>query len=81
MTATVELSDSLVEKAKMLSGISDFQKLIHKVTVEYVRGTEFRISMMKLKEEIGDTDPFWEGYDPKAYVMADTNGMTEGEKR
>jgi hypothetical protein len=66
MTATIELNDRLFNKAKKLSGISDSQKLMNKVLVDYIHGTELLNSMVQLKEEIGDADPFWEGYDPKA---------------
>jgi hypothetical protein len=32
----------------------------------YIEGARLREAMMKAKEAIGDENPFWEGYDPKA---------------
>jgi len=65
MTATIELSDRLVKKAKRFSGISDFQQLMHKMLESYIDGTEYLNSLIHVSEKIDDTDSFGEGYDPR----------------
>ncbi|MDR3324608.1 MAG: type II toxin-antitoxin system VapB family antitoxin [Spirochaetaceae bacterium] len=66
MTATIELNDGLVTKAKKLSGIADDKDLVQMALKRYIEGTEFLRAAIRVKKEIGDENPFWEGYDPKA---------------
>jgi Arc/MetJ family transcription regulator len=61
MTATIELNDRLVKKAKKLSGINDDKQLVDMVFKRYVHGEEACRALMKLKDSnIIDPD-----YDPK----------------
>jgi hypothetical protein len=66
MTATIELSDRTVKRAEKLSGIKDVQKLVKMTVNRYLQGASIREAALKAKEEIGNENPFWEDYDPKA---------------
>jgi predicted transcriptional regulator len=66
MTATIELSDRMVKRAKTLSGISDEQKLMRMTIAHYLEGAELRVAAARAKEATGGESPFWDGYDPKA---------------
>jgi hypothetical protein len=61
MTATIELNDRLVDKAKKLTGITENSKVMNEVLRDYIRGKEFVAGMVKLR----DSDGLWPGYDPK----------------
>jgi hypothetical protein len=66
MTATIELNDRTVKRAEKLSGINDVQKLVKMTVDRYLQGASIREAALKAKEEIGDENPFWDNYDPKA---------------
>jgi Arc/MetJ family transcription regulator len=61
MTATIELNDRLINKAKRLSGISDEKELVNMAIKSYIKGEETWRDMVKLK----DSNCVIEGYDPK----------------
>jgi hypothetical protein len=66
MTATIEVNERLLKKAEKYSGITDESKLLQMVLKRYVKGVEFSAEMLKAKAAIGDENPFFDGYDPKA---------------
>jgi Arc/MetJ family transcription regulator len=61
MTATIELNDRLIGKAKKLTGITENSKVVNEILRDYIRGKEFVAGMVKLK----NSDGLWPGYDPK----------------
>jgi hypothetical protein len=65
MTATIELNDSLINRAKKLSGITNEQDLLRMMITHYLEGAEIRLAAAKAKEATGNENPFWDGYDPK----------------
>ncbi|MDR0909606.1 MAG: type II toxin-antitoxin system VapB family antitoxin [Spirochaetaceae bacterium] len=66
MTATIELNDRKWKRAQKLTGIDDAQKLVKVAVERYIRGAELRDAAHKALKTIGDENPFFEGYDPKA---------------
>jgi hypothetical protein len=66
MTATIELNDRLISKAKKLSGITNEQDLVSMTITHYLEGAEIRVAAAKAKEAAWNENPFWDGYDPKA---------------
>jgi predicted transcriptional regulator len=66
MTATIELNDRLVNKAKKLSCITNDQDLVTMTIAHYLEGAEIRVAAIKAKEASGDKNPFWDDYDPKS---------------
>jgi hypothetical protein len=66
MTATIELNDRAVKRAEKLSGITDVQELVKMAINRYLKGQSIRAAALEAQKEIGDENPFWEDYDPKA---------------
>jgi hypothetical protein len=66
MTTTIELNDRAVKRAEKLSGINDVQELVKMAINRYLRGASIREAAFKAQEEIGEENPFWDDYDPKA---------------
>jgi hypothetical protein len=66
MKETIELNESLVSKAKRLSGIDNDQELLNMTIIHYIEGAEIREAAQKARAITGNENPFWEGYDPKA---------------
>jgi hypothetical protein len=66
MTATIELNDRLINKAKKLSGITNEQDLVKMTISHYLEGAEIKAAATKAKQAIGDENPFWDNYDPKS---------------
>jgi hypothetical protein len=62
MTATVEIKDSLVKKAKKFTGMADNSKMLNEVLKTYINAEEFARNMLPLQ----DSD-VWEG-EPKKGV-------------
>jgi hypothetical protein len=65
MTATVELDDLVLNKAKNLSGISDEEELASMVFGEFVHGQKMLRSTDELVASFKG-NPFWDDYDPRA---------------
>jgi hypothetical protein len=66
MTATIELDDHVVKHAEQLSGITDVQELVSMSVNRFISGAELVRAATRAKEVIGDENPFWEDYDPRA---------------
>jgi hypothetical protein len=50
MTATIELNDRLVNKAKKLTGITEDSKMLNKVLKTYINAEEIAAGMLKYKD-------------------------------
>jgi Arc/MetJ family transcription regulator len=59
MTATIELNDRLLNKAKKLTGITEDSKVVNEILKDYIQGKEFVAGMVKLK----DSDGLWPEYE------------------
>ncbi|MDR0909493.1 MAG: hypothetical protein LBM77_06970 [Spirochaetaceae bacterium] len=66
MTATIELSERTVKRAEKLSGINNVQELVKMTVDHYITGAKWREASIKAEKVIGDENPFFDGYDPKA---------------
>jgi hypothetical protein len=66
MIKTIDLDERLIRKAKKLSGIDDDKALLQMTVKSYIEGEEFARAALKTKKAIGDENPFWDDYDPKA---------------
>jgi hypothetical protein len=60
MTATIELNERLVTKAKKLTGITEDGKLLNQVLKRFVEGQEFAASMLPYKDS-----GIWDGVDKR----------------
>jgi Arc/MetJ family transcription regulator len=65
MTATIELDDLMVSKAKKLTGISDDKELVNMTIARVVKGQELVRAMIEDSKVIKG-NPFWDDYDPRA---------------
>jgi hypothetical protein len=66
VTATIELNDRLINKAKKLSGITNEEDLVKMTISHYLQGAEIRAAAVKAKKAMGNENPFWDNYHPKA---------------
>jgi hypothetical protein len=66
MKQMIELNDALVKRAKELSNIDNVQELMVMTLHHYVDRANLRDVAQRAKAEIGDTNIFWDDYDPKA---------------
>jgi uncharacterized NAD-dependent epimerase/dehydratase family protein len=60
MTATVEIKDSLVKKARKITGITDDTKLVNQVFKNFILGEEAAQALMPLQGS-----GIWDGGKPK----------------
>jgi hypothetical protein len=60
MTATIELNDRLISKAKKLTGITEDSKLINQILKRFIEGQEFAASMLPYKDS-----GIWDGEDKR----------------
>jgi Arc/MetJ family transcription regulator len=66
LTTTINVDDDLVHSAEKLTGLTDMSELVTKLLTDYVEGEKVLRGMLKLKEDIGDENPFWDDDDPRA---------------